>query len=140
MESVNSGTPSWASFIAWFVVGVALLISVVSLKTIGIFVFPFAIAGLLAVRRWGGNRKSSVGLIFGVGLPVLSFAYLNRGGPGMVCGPYKNGGQQCGLEYNPWPFLVVGALLVVISVVLFIRLRSQTAHVDAQLSSEGKKS
>lgn len=124
VETVNEGKPNWKSFLAWPLIGAALALSVLGAMTIGIFVLPFALAGFFALLKWGGNRKSSVGLISGAGLPVLFIAYLNRNGPGMVCGPYKNGGQQCTQEYSPWPFLVIGAILVLLGVLLFIRLRS----------------
>jgi len=125
MDAVSTDKLSWASFLAWPLIGAALSLSVLGAMTIGIYVLPFAIAGLLALRKWGGNQKSSVGLISGAGLPVLYVAYLNRQGPGMVCGPYKNGGQQCMQEYSPWPFLLVGTILFVLGLALFIRLRSQ---------------
>jgi len=125
MDAVSTGKPSWPSFFAWPIIGAALSLSVLGAMTIGLFILPFAIAGLFALRKWGGNQKSSVGLISGAGLPVLYVAYLNRQGPGMVCGSYKNGGGYCMQEYSPWPFLLVGAILVILGVVLFIRLRSQ---------------
>ncbi|HEX7405290.1 MAG TPA: hypothetical protein VF307_05135 [Candidatus Nanopelagicaceae bacterium] len=125
MDVVNTGKPSWPSFLAWPIIGAALSLSVLGAMTIGIFVLPFAIAGLLALRKWGGNQKSSVGLISGAGLPVLYVAYLNRQGPGMVCITYKSGGS-CTEEWSPWPFLFVGTILFVLGVVLFIRLRRQS--------------
>jgi hypothetical protein len=140
MDDVSTDRPSWASFFAWPMIGAALSLSVLGAMTIGVFVFPFAIAGLFALRKWGGNQKSSVGLISGAGLPVLYVAYLNRQGPGMVCGSYKNGGGYCTQEYSPWPFLIVGAILVALGVVLFIRLRNQTEHIVVQRGSEGKTS
>lgn len=125
MDVVNASKPSWTSFFAWAIVGAALSLSVLGAMTIGLFILPFAIAGLFALRKWGGNQKSSVGLISGAGLPVLYIAFLNRQGPGMVCGSYKNGGGYCTEEWSPWPFIFVGAILVILGVVLFIRRRSQ---------------
>ena len=139
MDAVGTGKPSWPSFFAWPIIGATLSFSVLGAMTIGIFVFPFAIAGLLALRKWGGNQKSSVGLISGAGLPVLYIAYLNRQGPGMVCGSYGNGGEQCTQEYSPWPFLLVGAILVALGVVLFIRLRRRTEGTVVQLGSDGNR-
>lgn len=72
-------------------------------------------------------------LLIGAGLPFLCIAYLNRNGPGMVCGPYKNGGQQCTQEFSPWPFVIIGAILVLLGVMLFLRLRS-----DSGMSSRDK--
>ena len=65
-------------------VGAALSLGVLGAMTIGIFVLPFALLGLLALLKWGDDRQSSVGLISGVGLPLLYVAYPNRNGPGTV--------------------------------------------------------
>ena len=124
VETVNEDKPTWWSFLAWPIVGAALAVSVLGMMTIGLFVFPFALLGLLAMLKWGGNPKSRVGLLSGVGLPFIYIAYLNRGGPGMVCSPYANGGQQCTQEYSPWPFLIVGAILILLGVVMFLRIRT----------------
>lgn len=136
MQSVNAGKPSWASFFAWPIIGAALSFSVLGAMTIGVFVFPFAIAALLALLKWGGNRKSSVGLISGVGLPLLYIAFINRSGPGMICTTFGNGGGRCDEEMSPWPWLIIGAVFVVTGVVLFIRLRSQTERTIAKLGSD----
>lgn len=45
----------------------------------------------------------------------------------MVCGSYKNGGGYCAQEYSPWPFLIIGGILVVVGVLLFIRMRLGSA-------------
>lgn len=125
---MNSEALKVWSFIAWPVVGAALSLSVLGAMTIGIFVLPFALLGLLALLKWGGNRKSSVGLISGAGLPFLYVAYLNRNGPGTVCSPYGNGGQSCTDEWSPWPWLLIGAVLVVAGVLLFVRLRRTASN------------
>lgn len=127
VQAVSETKPSWMSFLAWPLIGAGISYSVLGAMTIGLFVFPFVLTGLFAMFKWGGNRKSSVGLISGAGLPFLFLAYLNRSGPGMVCGPYKNGGQECTQEYSPWPFLIIGAIFVLLGVLMFIRIRSGSA-------------
>lgn len=130
VETMNVDKPTWWSFLAWPIVGAALAVSVLGAMTIGIFVLPFALMGLLAMLRWGGNHKSRVGLLSGVGLPFIYIAYLNRGGPGMVCGPYRNGGQECMQEYSPWPFLFIGGVLVALGVWKFVRARNEVTWVS----------
>jgi hypothetical protein len=137
-ETVNENKPSWPSFFAWPVVGAALAISILGLMTIGLFVLPFALLGLLFLYKLGGNRRSSVGLISGAGLPFIYIAYLNRDGPGNICTPVGNGGQQCMQEFSPWPFLIIGLALIVTGLVLFIRIRNGIEQEDNQLGTGGK--
>jgi hypothetical protein len=120
---VNSEKPKLWSFLAWPVVGAALSFSVLALMTIGIFILPFALLGLFILLKWGGDRRSSFGLISGIGLPLLYVAFLNRDGPGTICSSYGNGGQQCMDEWSPWPWFLIGAALVATGIALFVRLR-----------------
>lgn len=122
---VNSEKPKLWSFLAWPVVGAALAVSVLGALTIGAYILPFALLGLFILLKWGGDRRSSVGLISGVGLPLLYVAYLNRDGPGWVCRTYGNGGQTCEDAGSPWPWLLIGTALVVTGVLLFERVRRQ---------------
>ena len=123
MVRVNPDKPKLWSFLAWPVVGAALAVSVLGALTIGAYVLPFALGGLFLLLRWGGDRRSSVGLISGLGLPLLYIAFLNRDGPGTICSSYGNGGRQCVDEWSPWPWLLIGLALVTAGIVLFVRLR-----------------
>jgi hypothetical protein len=77
-------------------------------------------------------------LISGAGLPFIYIAYLNRDGPGNICTPVGNGGQQCMQEFSPWPFLIIGLALIVTGLVLFIRIRNGIEQEDNQLGTGGK--
>jgi hypothetical protein len=57
-EAINEEKPKWWSFFACPLVGAALAVSVLGAMTIWLFVLPFATVGLLALLKWGGNRKS----------------------------------------------------------------------------------
>jgi hypothetical protein len=59
------------------------------------------------------------GLVSGLGLPVLYVAFLNRDGPGDVCRTFADGGQSCRQEWSPWPWLAIGAGLVIGGALLF---------------------
>ena len=115
--------PKLWSFLAWPVVGAALSLSVLGALTIGAYVMPFALVGLFILLKWGGDRRSSVGLISGLGLPLLYVAFLNRDGPGNICSSYGNGGQRCVDEWSPWPWLLIGSALLAAGIALFVRLR-----------------
>lgn len=120
---MHSEKPKLWSFLAWPVVGAALSLSVLGALTIGAYVMPFALVGLFILLKWGGDRRSCVGLISGLGLPLLYVAFLNRDGPGTICSSYGNGGQRCVDEWSPWPWLLIGSALLATGIVLFLRLR-----------------
>lgn len=75
---MNETKASWPSFFTWPLVGAVLAVSVLGMMTIRLFILPFTLFGLYAVLKWGGNRRSSVGLISGTGLPLFFVAYENR--------------------------------------------------------------
>jgi hypothetical protein len=117
--------PPWTWFVAWLGVGAGFALAVLGAFSIGIFVLPVVLvgAGFLATRR--GARRGLPGLISGMGTPLFYVAYLNRDGPGRVCWAVR-GGQDCLEESSPWPWLVGGALLVLVGVAAFIA--SSRAH------------
>jgi hypothetical protein len=83
------------------------------------------LAGVLALigARTPALRNRSVSAIpAGVGSAALYLAWLNRDGPGRVC---ETTGSEvsCVDQASPWPFVVVAALLVAVSVVLARRTR-----------------
>jgi len=111
------------SFLAWAAVGVGLSIAILMSFTIGPWVAIPSIAigtGLLVARS---TRNAGVaGLLTGPGAIALWVSYLNRDGPGTVC--HANGfGRQCIDEWNPWPLLAVGLVLLALSGVIFVRTR-----------------
>jgi hypothetical protein len=123
----------WAWFVAWLVVGAGLALGVLGAFSIGIFVLPVVVAaaGFLVTRR--GATRGLPGLVSGIGTPLFYVAYLNRDGPGTVCTTFRSGqscinqvctalrgGQSCTDELSPWPWLYVGALLLLVGVAAFI--------------------
>jgi hypothetical protein len=119
---------SWPWFFAWFVLGAGYALSVLGALTIGVFILPFVVAGTIVVVRRSGSREGAAGLISGLALPLLYVAYLNRDGPGTVC-TSSAGGQSCTEEMNPWPWLALAAVLVIIGLLAFqiSRRRGRTA-------------
>jgi hypothetical protein len=114
---------SLPAFLGWGVIGAGASLGVLSLLTIGPFVLlaTLMLAGLLLWRLdfgWG-----MAGMISGTALPLLYVAWLNRQGPGEVCASSAGGGLRCTDEWSPWPFVVVGVLLVVGGFVVFARQR-----------------
>jgi len=63
---------------------------------------------LMKRPRW---RTGVPGVLAGIGTPLLVLAYLNRGGPGLVCQ-----GEACRQHLSPWPWLLAGVLFVLLGV------------------------
>ncbi len=122
----GSGWRTWGWFAAWFAAGAACVVGVLSLLTIGIVVLPVAVAVTVFVAT---RRTSSIGiggLVSGLGLPFLLVAYFIRNGPGDVCNTSATG-SSCTQEWSPWPWLTIGAALVVLGVVVFVTTRHRRA-------------
>jgi hypothetical protein len=110
----------WGWFVAWFFAGALCALAVVGALTIGIFVIPIAgaLIAFLATRR--GATDGISGLVSGLGLPVLYVAFLNRDGPGNIC-TVSATGSSCTEQWSPWPWLLLGAALVCLGVVVLAR-------------------
>jgi hypothetical protein len=116
-----------AQLAAWIAVGAGVIAGALMVLTIGPFVL-LATAGLAAVLvRYVGVRLAWPGLLAGAGLLPLYVAYLNRGGPGMVCATTPTGGS-CTQEWSPWPWVGAGLCLVGAGVAMgVLRRRSRRA-------------
>jgi hypothetical protein len=77
---------------------------------------PATILGARLATR-STARRSAYGLLAGVGLVALLIAYLQRDGPGTTCW-HTATAAGCGQHLNPIPWLVVGIVLLVGSVLL----------------------
>jgi hypothetical protein len=111
-----------AAFAAWVVVGAGLALGVLTILTIGPFVFlaTFVLCGVLFLRS--GFGYGMTGLLSGAAVPLLWVGWLNRGGPGTVCTTTATE-SSCVDEWTPWPFVVSAVVLFVVGVVLFVRLQ-----------------
>ncbi|MFZ0322866.1 MAG: hypothetical protein WAN48_01915 [Actinomycetes bacterium] len=114
--------PAWWWFFAWLVVGTLASIAVLGALTIGVFVVPVAVVTAVIVATRRGALAGWPGLISGLGVPLLWVAYLNRSGPGTVCTTTPTS-ASCVDEWSPWPWLVVGLLLISGGAVVFAEVR-----------------
>lgn len=113
---------AWA-FLLWSAAGAGGVLGLLTILTIGRFLLPLTALLSLAFLLWPRMRNESViGVGVGLGGLVLYVAYLNRGGPGTVCKTTATS-SSCVDEWSPWPWLVVGALLIVSSITLFVLVR-----------------
>jgi len=116
-KAASRHTVVW--FVVWLALGAVLAFSFVDGFAFGLFVFPFAIAGitLLIVRHH--LDRSAWGLLCGIGLLSLAVAYVQRQGPGTVTWHTATAsGSETYLDPRPW--LVVGLLLVLVGIVAFL--------------------
>ncbi|GEK22273.1 hypothetical protein [Cellulomonas xylanilytica] len=79
------------------------------------------VGGVLVVRQ--GLRPAQLGVLTGLGALPLAIAWLNRRGPGQYCAGGVTGASDCVAQSNPWPFVLVGVVAVVVGIVLFLRAR-----------------
>ncbi|WP_377641306.1 hypothetical protein [Oryzobacter terrae] len=111
----------WAGIAWWALVGALAGLAVVSLLSIGVLVAPVVLAlgagGLLSQRL---RRGIVPGLLLGVSLVPLGLAWLNRSGPGLVCSTTATS-QSCAEQWNPWPFVLAGVLLLAAGVAVVRR-------------------
>ncbi|HEU5265094.1 MAG TPA: hypothetical protein VFU35_00280 [Jatrophihabitans sp.] len=110
--------PSWPQFAAWLLCGAAATFVFVAAFTIGPlgFLGVPVFAGLALLL--GGANVSAVGVVAGPAVWAFVLAWLNRAGPGSVCHATASS-VSCQDESSPWPFLVVGAVLLVVPTTLF---------------------
>jgi hypothetical protein len=117
MTARTSG-PTWAGFVLWALLGAGLVIGFFTLSIL--FLVPIVIGvAVFAIRP--RLAKSGFGLVAGVGLVSMYVAYVQRRGPGTVCWQ-KATESGCDEYLNPWPWLVIGLVLVCVGVVAHIRM------------------
>jgi hypothetical protein len=102
----------------WALVGFAVALGLIS--ALGLLVLPAAGLAAIALLTSGRARQSVFGLVTGTGLLALSIAWLHRRGPGTVC--WTHGRRSgCDQYLNPWPWLAIGAVLVVTGITAHAR-------------------
>ncbi|MEO6712293.1 MAG: hypothetical protein ABIM89_02560 [Mycobacteriales bacterium] len=114
--------PRWSWYAAWAGVGFGIVGGVLAIFSIGIFLLVAAAFGagrLLGIRS---ARASAAGLISGMGLPLLLIAFINRHGPGTWCTSSStptSRTESCSEQWNPWPWLGFGVLMVAMGAIEF---------------------
>ncbi len=118
--------PTWLGFVLFALIGVGFILGFLTLSVL--FVVPVVVALVLMVVR-PNVMKSSVGLITGAGLVLIYVAYVQRRGPGTVCWQTATA-SGCDEYLNPWPWLVVGVVLVCVGILAHVsRLRRASQGV-----------
>jgi len=105
-------------YVAWALVGAFVGLGVLSLMTSGVvFLLAALILLVICLLLPAFRNKSAAAVVSGLGLPFLYLAWLNREGPGEVC-EQTDTSVLCYDTWSPWPFLVVGLVIIAIGIVL----------------------
>ena len=116
-ETAAAARP-WAWFGVWSLLGAVWTFALLAILSVGLYILPVAAAATVLLARRVSGRRGLPGLVSGLGAPVLYVAYLNRRGPGEVCA-VLDGGSSCVQQWDPWPWLIVGLVLVATGIVVF---------------------
>lgn len=104
----------------WGIVGGIGAVATLAVFTPLILIVPalVALGGFMFFKSRA--RVGVLGVVSGLGLPLLFVAWVNRAGPGMSCWTSVTGGG-CDQRLDPWPWLLIGLLLVGLGIGLFAR-------------------
>jgi hypothetical protein len=110
----------WGYFVAWAVAGAGVTLAFLAALSIGPYVLVLAAVwtGALLTRR-SARGPAAFGAIAGAAAPAFWLAWTNRAGPGDVCTTTRSG-SMCAEEWSPWPFGIVGAVLLATGVALYV--------------------
>ena len=107
-------------FAGWVVVGALGAFTSIAILSIGIFVFPFFVLAGAFVTRRTRYPLDALGLVAGLGLPLLAVAFANRGGGGF--------------DAHRWG--VVGGTLVAVGVATYLALRVVSSFVPCRRAAK----
>lgn len=110
----------WLMYLGWLLVGALWMTVIAGILSIGIFVLPVAGVATWFVARRPESRLGMPGLVSTVGLFFFLLARLNRNGQGTVLTSTGGGGVTGFVRTNPWPWVTIGVLFIVASVVVFV--------------------
>jgi hypothetical protein len=109
-------------------VGITYAFGVLSLLSIGIFVVALAVVATIFLARRTDTRVGLPGLVGGLSLPLFYVAFLNRSGPGTICTTAATG-RSCVDEWSPWPWVLIGIVLLVSGCVWFVMANRRRGSV-----------
>jgi len=118
----------WLWFGVWLAIGALVAFAVVGAMTIGVLLAPVAVVVCVVAARSRRTRVGLPGLVSGLAVPLMYVAFLNHDGPGTVC-TVTTASRACTDELNPWPWLIVAAIVWVAGLAMFARRRHAVARV-----------
>ena len=138
MTPRRSASP-WVLTLWWGSVGALLGFGVAGLASIGVFLLPLALVLLVIALLVPALRTPSTpALLVGLSTAPLFIAWLNRGGPGLVC-TTSGTSTSCVDQWSPWPFVATGVLLAGGGLALLVhgrRVEARAALAADELSRD----
>ena len=135
----SRSAPLWVVTLWWGLVGALLGFGVAGLASIGVFLLPLALVLLVvALLVPALRRPSTPALLVGLSTAPLFIAWLNRGGPGLVC-TTSGTSTSCVDQWSPWPFVATGVLLAGGGLALLVhgrRVEARAALAADELSRD----
>ena len=119
--------PTWAQFAGWTLVGALGLLALLTGVTIGPFVAPVALVGLIRMLRWAPNTAAA-GLLCGPAVVLAYVAWVHRRGPGGYCDETADGMTCVYGLWDPRPIAAVASLLLVGGPLLIAWARRRAAR------------
>ena len=112
-------------FFLWMFLGALWFVEVASRGGLGWSVLVFVVVATGSLSAYRPARREAAGALVGAALPVLLQAYLLREGPGIVCSRvWLDDKENCRYMPSPLPWMLVGAVLVTIGIVVQRRIRA----------------
>ncbi len=121
-------------FIGWMLIGAGYALGILGALSIGPYVLLITVAATIVLATRTGSRVGLPGLITGLSLPLFYVAFLNRSGPGTVCTSTATS-RSCVDEWSPWPWLVIGIVLLVAGYAWFAMANRRRYAADGATSS-----
>jgi hypothetical protein len=116
----------WPMYFGWLLLVVLWMAVFAGMASIGIFLLPVAGVATWFLARWPESRLGLPALISLGGLPFFIRARMNPQNQGVTL-VGRLGGVTGGSQTNPWPWVAIGALFIVASVVVFLVTTRQRA-------------
>lgn len=124
--SIVRTSATWGEFFIWALLGGVAAFGLLAFGLIALVLI--LLGGWVATTR-PGFRHSGFGILAGVGAAMLYVAYVQRHGPGLVCW-HTATESGCDQYANPWPWLLVGALVVLVSFLAHARRMRLERRID----------
>jgi len=129
-------TVGWRAFLSYVLAGGLLVFGILGAASVGLFVLPFGVVLFGLSIAYAPDTRDRWGVLAGVGaigvlIGILNINYQPCGeGPVTVRPPIgEDFSYSCG-GFDGRPFLAIGLLLIVASLIMYRRARARSASSD----------